>query len=80
MLETRDARSGKFPSGRSCHQEYGFRSDVMKGIRRLLPGAGVLLAAALLSAQAASPPPADWPMHGRDAGALRFSPLKQITT
>jgi quinoprotein glucose dehydrogenase len=51
----------------------------MKGIRKLLPGAAVLIAATLLSAQTASPPAADWPMHGRDAGALRFSPLKQIT-
>src|SRR5205085_1456116 len=24
--------------------------------------------------------PADWPMHGRDPGAQRFSPLKQINT
>src|SRR5438034_3156716 len=39
---------------------------VMRVLRKLLPGAGVLIAAALLSAQAASPP-ADWPMHGRDA-------------
>jgi len=52
----------------------------MKVVRKLLPGAGVLIAAALLSAQATSPPASDWPMHGRDAGAQRFSPLKQITT
>src|SRR5260221_12486528 len=24
--------------------------------------------------------PADWPAHGRDAGATRYSPLKQIDT
>src|SRR5436190_11445238 len=49
-------------------------------IRRLLQGAALTVAAAsLLSAQTAVPP-SDWPMHGRDAGAQRFSPLKQINT
>ena len=49
-------------------------------IRKLLPGAALALAAAALLSAQAPPPPADWPMHGRDAGAMRFSPLKQITT
>ena len=39
-----------------------------------LVGAGVLAGAQ--SAGRAT----DWPSHGRDAGAVRFSPLKQINT
>lgn len=27
-----------------------------------------------------NPPPGEWPQHGRDAGATRFSPLDQINT
>ena len=48
--------------------------------KRLLPvAAASLAAAALLSAQAPNLR-TDWPAHGRDAGAVRYSPLKQITT
>ena len=38
-----------------------------------------LVGAAALSAQAPNLT-TDWPMHGRDAGAVRYSPLKQINT
>ena len=48
--------------------------------KRLLPvAAASLAAAALLSAQAPNLR-TDWPAHGRDAGAVRYSPLKQINT
>jgi glucose dehydrogenase len=48
--------------------------------KRFLPAAVVgLAAAALLSAQAPNLR-TDWPAHGHDAGAVRYSPLKQINT
>src|SRR5437016_2116801 len=48
--------------------------------KRLLPAAASgMAAAALLSAQA--PRLAiDWPSHGHDPGAARYSPLRQINT
>src|SRR3989441_6846807 len=47
---------------------------------KLLPAAAVgMAAAALLSAQAPNLR-TDWPAHGHDAGAVRYSPLKQINT
>src|SRR5215210_655691 len=40
-----------------------------------------LFTSLLLAAAALAPRPnGDWPMHGRDAGAVRYSPLTQIDT
>src|SRR5205085_2151809 len=46
----------------------------MKSSKRF--SAALILGASLASAQ----PPGDWPFWGRDAGATRFSPLKQINS
>jgi quinoprotein glucose dehydrogenase len=40
----------------------------------------VAFAGALVLGVQARQSPADWPNHGRDAGATRYSPLKQINT
>src|SRR5206468_3101078 len=50
-----------------------------KFMRILALVAPVVFGATLLAFQQ-SAPQGDWPMHGRDAGETRYSPLKQINT
>jgi PQQ-dependent dehydrogenase (methanol/ethanol family) len=59
----------------------------MKGLKKavvqLVAGAliaGGSLAAAQSIADLNNPPPGEWPQHGRDAAASRYSPLSQINT
>ena len=47
---------------------------------RTLHLTSAVVAAAFVFALHAKELPGDWPVHGRDAGAVRFSPLKQIDT
>ena len=47
---------------------------------RLLRATAVVIAAATVVGAQAPKPERDWPAHGHDAGAQRYSPLKQINT
>src|SRR6185503_5487546 len=47
---------------------------------RLLPLTTIGLAATVILAAQAPKLATDWPSHGHDAGARRYSPLRQITT
>ena len=47
---------------------------------RLLRATAIVVAAASVAGAQAPKPEKDWPAHGHDAGAQRYSPLKQINT
>src|SRR5690242_4185965 len=70
-------RSSPRPSGaRSSSGTTGKPGDNMRPLRT----AAVFIAAVTVVGAQAPNLEKDWPMHGRDAGAQRYSPLRQINT